>query len=66
MEYRNKVISMMAKLDMRARMSLLCDNQFQAGLNALDPDCPCYMQDEAIQGIIFYGLVYKINLQIEA
>ena len=66
MEYRNKIIQLLERLDARARVSLLLDNQFQAGLDALDPDCPCYVWDEAIQGCIFYGLYYKLQLQDEA
>ena len=66
MEYRNKIIQLLERLDARARVALLLDNQFQAGLDALDPDCPCYVQDEAIQGCIFYGLYYKLQLQDEA
>ena len=48
MEYRNKIIQLLERLDARARVALLLDNQFQAGLDALDPDCPCYVWDEAI------------------
>ena len=66
MEYRNKIIQLLERLDARARVALLLDNQFQAGLDALDPDCPCYVGDEAIQGCIFYGLYYKLQLQDEA
>ena len=66
MEYRNKIIQLLERLDARARVALLLDNQFQAGLDALDPDCPCYVWDEAIQGCIFYGLYYKLRLQDEA
>ena len=66
MEYRNKIIQLLGRLDARARVSLLLDNQFQAGLDALDPDCPCYVADEAIQGCIFYGLYYKLQLAGEA
>ena len=45
MEYRNKIIQLLERLDARARVALLLDNQFQAGLDALDPDCPCYVWD---------------------
>jgi hypothetical protein len=37
-------------------MSLMLNNTFQAGLDALDPDCPCYVQDKAIQECVYFGL----------
>jgi hypothetical protein len=38
----------------------VCRPTFQAGLDALDPDCPCFVQDRAIQECIYLGLRYQV------
>jgi hypothetical protein len=60
MEYRNEIIRMLGKLDVNKHLALLSSNTFQAGLDALDPDCPCFVQDRAIQECIYLGLRYQV------
>jgi hypothetical protein len=49
MEYRNKIIELLGMLQMEKRLVVLMSNTFQAGLDALDPFCPCLVRDSAIQ-----------------
>lgn len=60
MNYRNEIIKMLPMLDMSKHLALLSSNTFQAGLDALDPDCPCFVQDRAIQECIYLGLRYQV------
>lgn len=54
---RNSVMLCFEQLTMRQGMTLLGNNTFQAGLDALDPDAPCWVKDSAIQDIIVLGLM---------
>lgn len=36
-------------------VKLMSNNLFQAALNALDPDAPCFVEDAAIQEVIYLG-----------
>ena len=60
MNYRNEIIKMLGKLDMDKHLVLLSSNTFQAGLDALDPDCPCFVRDRAIQECIYLGMRYQV------
>jgi hypothetical protein len=60
MEYRNEIIKMLGKLGPEKHLALLSSNTFQAGLDALDPDCPCFVRDRAIQECIYLGLRYQV------
>jgi len=53
---RNKIILLLETLTLHARFACLSSNIFQAGLDALDPDAPCWVQDGAIQDVIYRGL----------
>jgi hypothetical protein len=60
MKYRNEIIKMLGRLEMEKHLALLSSNTFQAGLDALDPDCSCFVQDRAIQECIYLGLRYQM------
>jgi hypothetical protein len=60
MEYRNKIIELLGTLQMEKRLALLMSNTFQAGLDALDPFCPCFVRDRAIQECVYLGLRYQV------
>jgi hypothetical protein len=60
MEYRIKIIELLGTLQMQQRIDLLMSNTFQAGLDALDPNCPCYVRDRAIQECVYLGLRYQL------
>ena len=61
MDYRTEALLRMRTLPAMGQVALLMDNEFQAGLDALDPDLPCYVEDRAIQACVFYGLLWKIE-----
>jgi hypothetical protein len=60
MNYRNEIIRLLGRLDLEKHLALLSNNTFQAGLDALDPDCPCFVPDRAIQECIYLGLRYQV------
>lgn len=41
-------------------LELLSNNDFQAGLDALDPEAPCFINDRAIRNTVVYGLVHMM------
>ena len=61
-EQRNQIIMFMQGLPLIKRAMLLGDNSFQAGLDALDPDCPCFVRDNGIRECVFLGLKYRIAM----
>lgn len=61
-DYRTSILVRVAKdLDHWQYYGLMSDNTFQAGLDALDPYLPCYVQDRAIQECIFLGLLELVR-----
>lgn len=62
MEYRNEILKMARNAGFEVFAKLMMSNNFQAGLDALDPDCPCYVQDRAIQTCIYLGLQRMIEI----
>lgn len=62
---RNKVLSRLPKLPVTVGMKLMMDNSFQAGLNALDPEAPCFVESEAIREVVQRGLFAIIDEHIE-
>ena len=63
MEYRNEIIKLLGGLEMEKHLVLLMSNTFQAGLDALDPNCPCYVRDKAIQECVYLGLCYQLLME---
>ena len=60
MEYRDEVIRMLGRLEEDKHLALLMSNTFQAGLDALDPGSPWYVQDRAIRECVYQGLRYQL------
>lgn len=58
---RNVIMMRLGDQPAHAQLRLLMSNDFQAGLDALDPDCPCYVQDRAIQECIYLGLRFMLS-----
>lgn len=58
---RNDVLRQTQHCPVQVGMKLMMDNTFQAGLNALDPEAPCFVEDKAIRKVIFRGLLAIIS-----
>jgi hypothetical protein len=62
---RNQVVEQVSKLPVSVGMKLMMANMFQAGLNALDPEAPCYVGSKAIQEVVQRGLFAIIDEHME-
>ena len=58
---RNVVITQFRQLGAKAMYYLLLSNDFQVGLDSIDPDSPRYIKEEAIRNIIVIGLLHMID-----
>lgn len=58
---RNVVMMRLGSQPMDVQLRLLMNNNFQAGLDAIDPDAPCFVKDQAIQNVIIVGLNHMIS-----
>lgn len=58
---RNNVLRRLQQSGPDVYRALMQNNNFQAGLDALDPDCPCYVQDKGIAHCIHLGLLSMID-----
>lgn len=63
---RNAVLAHAKRAGIEEFVYVMSDNNFQAGLDALDPDCPCYVQDKGIAQCIYLGLMSMIDSAVEA
>ena len=58
---RNNVLVKLRQSGFDVYQALMQNNNFQAGLDALDPECPCYVQDKGIAHCIYRGLLSMID-----
>jgi len=58
---RNAVVQAACKSSPAVFMALMESNTFQAGLDALDPECPCYVKDKGIAQCVYLGLMSMID-----
>jgi hypothetical protein len=65
LHYRNEVINELSRAPVKVRHWLLMNENFQAGLEVLNPNSISWIHDERVRVIIKIGLIHMVSSTVE-